>query len=68
MSKCEICGSIKEVTPIDVKPVIRAARRKHDLCELCKDKINQGDAEIILALGGIIGQELLRKVSQPPTK
>lgn len=68
MSKCESCGSDKDVAPADVRPAVRAARRKHNLCASCRDRVNHPDAEIILRLGKIVGEELLQKVSQPPTK
>jgi hypothetical protein len=66
--KCEVCGSTKDVALENIRPIIRAARREHALCAQCKDKVNQGNPDIILTLGGIIGQELSRKVFQPRTK
>ncbi len=68
MSRCEICGSVEEVVLVDVKPIIPAARRKYNLCKSCRDKLDQGDAQITLALGGLIGKEFVRKASQPPTR
>jgi hypothetical protein len=62
MSKCEICGSEKDVAPRDVKPIILAARRKHALCESCYTKLLAHDPETIFKLADIIGRELLQKM------